>query len=244
MDQAMAVDENVRDRAQELKRIAGIAAADALVSSNMRIGMGTGSTARYAIHRIAERIATGELSNIAAVASSSQAAEECYAVGLSVLSLEDPRIAGELDLVIDGADEVDTAGRVTKGGGAALLREKVMAYAASRVAIVVTRDKHVADLGLTFPVPVEVVPFAAFPVRLSLERYGFSVSVRSGTGKMGPVITDNGNVILDVLFDGPQDVALLESEIAEIPGVVEVGLFTRRTFDFFTVEPNGTISSP
>ncbi|TVQ24078.1 MAG: ribose-5-phosphate isomerase RpiA [Spirochaetaceae bacterium] len=231
-------------KAQDLKRIAGFAAADATVESGMRIGMGTGSTARFAIHRIAERIAAGELTGIAVVASSTQAAEECYAVGLSVLTLEDPRIGGELDLVIDGADEVDTAGRVTKGGGAALLREKVMAYAASRVAIVVTRDKHVPDLGLTFPVPVEVVPFAAYTVRVALERYGFSVTTRTGSGKMGPLITDNANVILDVVFGEPQDVALLESELVEIPGVVEVGLFTRRTFDFFTVEPDGSVTLP
>ncbi|MFP4509409.1 MAG: ribose-5-phosphate isomerase RpiA [Spirochaetota bacterium] len=228
----------------DLKRIAGVAAADETVKSGMRVGMGTGTTARHAIHRIAERLATGELTDIVAVASSTQAAEECYAVGISVFALEDPRVGGALDLVIDGADEVDTAGRVTKGGGAALLREKVMAYAAARVAIVTTRDKHVPDLGLTFPVPVEVVPFAAFNVRLELERYGFSATTRTGTGKLGPLITDNGNMILDVVFGEPQDVAQLESDLSEIPGVVEVGLFTRRTFDFFTVEPDGSLTRP
>lgn len=224
------------------KRLVGRAAADECVESGMRVGMGTGSTAVWAIRRIGERIASGELRDIVAVTTSSQSDLECFRAGIPPTSLGDPRVAGGLDIVLDGADEVDRNNRLIKGGGAALLREKVCAYAAEQVVICVTRDKHVEHLGLAFPVPVEVVPFALEPVQKRLLDRGYEVVLREGSGKMGPVVTDNGNYILDVRFGAPQDVVSLEAEIERIPGVASCGIFAARRFDIYTAEPDGSIT--
>ena len=224
------------------KQKVGVEAADRLVKSGMRIGMGTGSTAMWAIRRIGERISAGEISGIIAVVTSSQSEAECFRAGIAPTTLADPRIDARLDLVIDGADEIDPAGRLIKGGGAALVREKVVAYNAERVAITVTRDKHVSALGIAFPVPVEVVPFAVATVSRELSSRGFEYTVREGSGKMGPVVTDNGNHILDVRLDGRGDPTALEGELECIPGVVGCGIFAQRTFDLFTAEPDGSVS--
>ncbi len=226
------------------KRRAGEAAADLCVKSGMRVGMGTGSTAVWAIRRIASALSDGSLREILAVPTSSQSEFECFDAGIPTTSLADPRVAGRLDVVIDGADEVDAAGHVTKGGGAALVREKVCAYAADRVAIVVTREKHVEHLGLNFPIPIEVVPFALAPVRSHLLERGFEVMLRHGSGKMGPVVTDNGNYLLDVRLPQPANVVELERELESIPGVLGDGIFAARSFDVFTAEPDGSVTEP
>ncbi len=226
------------------KRRAGEAAAGRCVRSGMRVGMGTGSTAVWAIRTIAVALSGGSLRDILAVPTSSQAEFECFDAGIPTTSLADPRVGGHLDIVIDGADEVDAAGHVTKGGGAALLREKVCAYAADRVAIVVTREKHVEHLGLAFPIPVEVVPFALAPVRSALLGRGLEVTLRHGSGKMGPVVTDNGNYLFDVRLPEPADVVELERELESIPGVVAAGIFAARTFDIFTAESDGSVTEP
>lgn len=224
------------------KQKVGVEAADHFVQSNMRIGMGTGSTALWAIRRIGERIAAGEITGIVAVVTSSQSEAECFRAGITPTTLADPRVNATLDLVIDGADEVDGSGRLIKGGGAALVREKVVAYNAERVAITVTRDKHVEALGVSFPVPVEVVPFAVATVSRELSSRGLEYTIREGSGKMGPVVTDNGNHLLDVRLDGRGDPTVLEGELECIPGVVGCGIFAQRTFDVFTAEPDGSVS--
>ncbi|MFW6387969.1 MAG: ribose 5-phosphate isomerase A [bacterium] len=224
------------------KMVVGRTAADECVESGMRVGMGTGSTAVWAIRRIGERIAAGELRDIVAVTTSSQSDIACFRAGIPPTSLGDPRVGGQLDLVVDGADEVDRNNRLIKGGGAALLREKVCAYAAERVVICVTPEKHVEHLGLAFPVPLEVVPFALEPVRKRLRDRGFEVVLREGSGKMGPVVTDNGNYILDIRFGAPQDVVALETEVERVPGVASFGIFAARRFDIYTAELDGTIT--
>ncbi|MFP4642730.1 MAG: ribose-5-phosphate isomerase RpiA [Spirochaetales bacterium] len=224
------------------KQKVGYEAADRLVESGMRIGMGTGSTAMWAIRRIGERVAAGDVKDIVVVVTSSQSESECFRAGLSPTTLADPRVGGILDLVIDGADEVDGSGRLVKGGGAALVREKVVAYAAETVAITVTRDKHVEALGVSFPVPLEVVPFAVPTVSRELARRGYQHTVREGSGKMGPVVTDNGNHLVDVRLDAAVDPTVLEDEFECIPGVVGCGIFARRTFDVFTAESDGSVT--
>lgn len=212
---------------EEIKTRVGRRAAEEHVKSGMKLGMGTGSTAVWSIRRIGELLRSGELSDIIAVPTSFQATMECHDQGIPVRSLNDPEIGGALDLTIDGADEVDQKLRLTKGGGAALLMEKVVAYSSGTLVIVVDDSKTVEHLGLDFPIPLEVQPEARLSVTRELERRKFKVKLRMAVRKMGPVITDNGNILLDINIDGPGDPEELERELNLVPGILENGLFTR-----------------
>lgn len=215
------------DAQETAKRTVGEAAADRFVQSGMKVGLGTGSTAVWSIRRIGERMASGELSGIVGVATSSQAEMEAQRLGIPLRSMNDPEIAGSLHLTIDGADEIDPGTRLVKGGGGALLIEKIVAYASERFVVVADESKLVDHLGLAFPVPVEVLPLARVPVLAALERLGGEPTVRMAARKMGAVITDNGNIIVDVRFREPFDPAEMETELSRIPGVLGNGLFTR-----------------
>ncbi|MCF7929335.1 MAG: ribose-5-phosphate isomerase RpiA [Spirochaetales bacterium] len=208
-----------------VKELVGQHAVDELVRSGMKVGLGTGSTAVWAVRRLGRLLQEGSLRDILAVATSSQTEMECQKLGIPLRNMNDPEIDGRIDVVIDGADEVDPQLNLTKGGGGALLREKVVAYAAGRVGIITDPSKIADRLGLNFPVPVEVVPMARLPVTRSLEAIGGKPEVRMAQRKMGAVITDNGNILLDVTFPEPFDPPLMERRINEIPGVVENGLF-------------------
>jgi ribose 5-phosphate isomerase A len=209
----------------EIKKLLGFYAVDHNVESGMRIGLGTGSTAVWAVKRIAELLSEGKLSNLSLFATSSQTEAACDELGLSTYSLNDPRIAGVLDLTIDGADEIDPAGNLTKGGGGALLREKIAAFCSRRYVIVGDDSKLVQSLGVSFAIPIEVVPTARRVVLEAVRSMGAEVSVREAVRKMGSVITDNGNIIIDARFGTPHDPAELERRLDAIPGVVETGLF-------------------
>lgn len=195
------------------KRAAGHWAAEA-VEDGMKLGLGTGSTVAHFLDRLAERGL-----DVAGVPTSDQTAARCRELGIALLEPEEiPR----LDLVVDGADEFDADLNLTKGGGGALLREKVVATGAARMIVIATPDKRVERLGDSFPLPVEVVPFAIAPVSRVLEEIGFEVAPRGG----GEYRTDNGNAILDARFPGGiSDPATMEVRLATIPGVVENGLF-------------------
>ena len=209
-----------------IKETIGIAAVDALVKSGMKVGLGTGSTAIFAVRRIGVLLGEGKLKNILAVPTSFQTSIECEKWGIPLFTLNSKEIDGRLDLCIDGADEVDPENRLVKGGGGALLSEKIVAYSSSSFAIVVDETKLVENLGLKFPVPVEVVPEARVSVTMALTRLGADVKLREALRKAGPVVTDHGNLLLDILFRVPSDPVLLEREINRIPGVVENGFFT------------------
>lgn len=211
----------------EGKRAAGFAAVDRYVKSGMKIGMGTGSTAVWAIRRIGQKLADGELADIVGVATSSQAELECQALGIALRSMNDPEIDGRLDLTIDGADEVDPKLRLVKGGGGALLIEKIVAYASDRFVVVADRSKLVEHLGLAFAVPLEVLPLARVPVLRALREIAGDATVRLAERKMGSVVTDNGNILVDVRFLEPMDPVAMEVELSRIPGVLGNGLFTR-----------------
>jgi ribose 5-phosphate isomerase A len=211
----------------DAKRAVGCAAADRYVTSTMKVGMGTGSTAVWAIRRIGERLAAGEISDVIGVATSSQSELECHELGIPLRSMNDPEISGKLDVTIDGADEVDPRRRLIKGGGGALLIEKVVAYNSARMVVVADQSKLADHLGTGYPVPLEVLPLARVPVLEALKRLGARPQVRLAERKMGAVITDNGNIIVDVTFPEPIDPAAMEDELSRIPGVLGNGLFTR-----------------
>jgi ribose 5-phosphate isomerase A len=224
-----------------VKRIAGEHAADTFIESGMRVGLGTGSTAVYFIRRLGRLVEEGAVADIRGVPTSSQSLLEARAAGIPVCSLDDPRIDGELDITVDGADEVDPDRNLTKGGGGALLIEKIVAYASRRVVIVCDEGKLVDHLGIGFPVAVEVVPEARVTAARTLERLGGRAQLRMAQRKMGAVITDGGHMILDVTFEAAFDPAEMETEMNRIPGVVENGLFTRCNAHVIVARADGSI---
>lgn len=212
-----------------------------LVFSGMKIGLGTGSTALPAVKRLAEYIVDGTLKNIKAVATSFQTENACIDWNVPVYSFKDRLIDGELDLAIDGADEIDSENNCIKGGGAALLREKIVAYNAKKFVIVADSSKAVKTLGTKFALPVEFIPEAYVPVKKALEKLGAKVVLREGVRKCGPVITDNGNQIVDCLWENPVDAAKMEDIIDDITGVVEVGFFTKNKPVAFIGKEDGSV---
>ena len=225
------------------KEAAGRAAVDALVKSGMKLGLGTGSTTIHAVRRVGELLAFGKLTDIAVFATSMQTEMECERLGIPVFGLNSQRLAGSLDLTIDGADEIDPSGNLIKGGGAALLIEKIAAYASEVYAVVVDEGKPVARLGTGFPVPVEVVPEARLAVSLAIEAMGGKAVLREAVRKVGPVITEHGNLILDVRFEEPVEPVIMEIELNRIPGVVENGLFSLMDKPFvFVGHADGTVA--
>jgi ribose 5-phosphate isomerase A len=204
--------------ADEGKRAAGYTAADR-VRDGMVIGLGTGSTVYFALERLQERIASGL--TVTGVPTSIQTAIRARGLCIPLATLDDYPV---LDLAIDGADQVDPAFRLIKGRGGALTREKCVAAAAKQLIVVVDESKLVPVLDA--PVPLEVLPFAVTPVMVQLKAIGGVPGVREGTKKDGPVITDNGNFVIDCVFgeiDHPEE---LESSLNGIPGIIENGLFT------------------
>lgn len=187
------------------------------IENHMVVGLGTGSTASHAIHKIGERIKQGL--RIKAVATS--LASEKLAIELNIPLL--PLAATDsVDIAIDGADEVDARGNLVKGGGGALLREKIVAFASRRFIVVVDQSKLTQTLG-SFPLPVEIVPFAPALALKHLRALGCEPSIRKKEGE--EFVTDNGNLIIDCRFASIEEPASLDVAIKKIPGVVETGLF-------------------
>jgi ribose 5-phosphate isomerase A len=217
------------------KEVAGRRAAE-LVDSDMVVGLGTGSTVAFTLDRLAERIRDEGLV-VRGVPTSLDTEAKARKLGIPLVTLDDVEA---LDLTIDGADEVDGALNLTKGGGGALLREKVVAHASWNLAIVVGREKLVERLGTTFLLPVEVVPFARAAVARELRALGAEPILRMGdAGK--PYLTDNGNQILDCRFaEGIEHPEVMELDLDRIPGIVETGLFVSMA-DFVIVgDANGS----
>ncbi len=223
-------DEAMRD---EAKRVVAYAAVDRYVRAGTCIGLGTGTTAKWAIARVAERIAAGE--SIAVVGTSLQTEALCAAAGVPLLGLGER----EIDVAIDGADEVAPDWSLTKGGGGALFREKAVALAAARFVVVVTPEKLVPRLG-KFPTPVEVVPFTLTIVAGALAQAFPSATIRRRGGAT-PFVTDNGNAILDCAFGAIDDPGMLEVRIRSIQGVVDCGLFVGLTGAVLVGELDGSV---
>lgn len=207
--------------AEQLKRAAAERAVE-LIEDGMTLGLGTGSTARHVLQVIAERRARGELSRVIGVPTSRATQDLATELGIPLTTLDEHP---QLDLAIDGADEVDPDLNLIKGLGGALLWEKIVANAAERLVIVVDEQKLVERLCDRAPVPIEVVTFAWSTHLKFLEDLGGQPKRReSGSGE--PFVTDGGHYIIDCGFeDGLADAWLLEMELQQRPGVVESGLF-------------------
>jgi ribose 5-phosphate isomerase A len=219
---------------EELKRATGNRAAE-FVQSGMVVGLGSGSTARYATLRIAEKLRANELHDLIAIPTSEATAELARQGGIPLTTLEEhPAI----DLTIDGADEVDPQFNLIKGLGGAQLREKIVAYASKCEIIVVDSSKLVQTLGSLAPVPVEVIRFGWRSTMTALERTGGVATLRLAAGV--PFITDEGNYILDCRYTPfIKDPASLAATIKTIPGVVEHGLFLGMVQQVVVASPEG-----
>lgn len=217
----------------QIKEKIGIYAAD-YVKSGMKVGLGTGSTVFYLLKELGRRKAQGL--HFTAVCTSVQTQRVLSEEGIEFITLDE---VDRLQIAIDGADEIDPSGNMIKGGGGALLREKIVEYNADELIIIVDEKKLVDNLG-AFPLPVEVVTFGWKQVSQKLvDTYGIDVSRREKGGN--PFITDQGNYIFDCHFGLITDPAQLNTDIHLIPGVVETGLFVGMADKAITGYADGTI---
>ncbi len=202
------------------KQKVGIHAAT-YVQEGMRVGLGTGSTTDYFIQELARRVKEEGL-KVTTVSSSHASHLLALELGLPLIGMDQ---VDRVDLYVDGADEVTPEKNLLKGRGAAMLREKILAFAAQRFLVIVETGKLVEKIGSRFPIPVEVMPLA-YPLALRLiGELGGEIELRMAVRKDGPVITDMGNFVLDVRFPKSDDVALLDAPLNAIPGVAGHGLF-------------------
>ena len=208
--------------AREMK-IKAAEAALSHVEDGMRLGIGTGSTAEEFVRLLAEKVASGMV--VTGVPTSERTARLCVELGVPLKSLDE---LPELDLTVDGADEVDPALRLIKGGGGALLREKIVASASARMIVIADESKVVDMLG-AFKLPIEVNAFGLVSTRLSVEkaasRLGLSGDLEVRRSVDGDFMTDGGHLILDAYFGRIPDADALANALNFIPGVVEHGLF-------------------
>lgn len=219
---------------EELKRQAAAVALES-VESGMVLGLGTGSTVRHFVELLAEALDTGRLTDIVGVPTSVQTKVQATGLGVSLVDLSDHPL---LDLTVDGADEIGPGLDLIKGLGGALLREKMVAQASSRLIIISDETKRVERLGTRSPLPVEVVDWALGAQTRFLESTGARVSLRM-TGDT-PVRSDNGNVFLDCRYDeGIEDPAGLEEALAFRAGIVDCGLFLGMTDAVVIAAPGG-----
>ncbi|MBI1723460.1 MAG: ribose-5-phosphate isomerase RpiA [Gemmatimonadetes bacterium] len=214
----------VRPAAQDALKRSAAERAVRFVESGTAIGLGTGSTVRPLLELLAARLASRTLRGVVAVPTSEDTAHRCRALGIPLVSLDE---YPELDLAIDGADEVDPRLNLIKGLGGALLREKLVALAARRFVVVVDESKRVRRLGTHAPVPVEVIPFGWSALLPFFEKLGASPALRRAEGG-APYVTDGGHYVVDCRFPrGIKDPGALARALARRPGIVEDGLFLR-----------------
>ena len=223
-----------------MKKAVAEAAVDE-VTNNMIVGLGSGSTAAIMIKTLSNKIKAGELKNIRGVPTSFQSEVLALELGIPLIDLVS---VTQIDLAIDGADEVNPDYQLIKGGGACHVREKLVASKANKLLIVVDQTKLVENLNKVFPLPVEVLPSAWKQVKDVIEKMDAKCKLRMAEKKAGPIVTDEGNLILDVLFNGginnPKEIEL---KINNIPGVLENGLFVDLTYKVLVgkVENNQTV---
>ena len=194
------------------------------VKDTFTIGLGSGSTAAYAIAELGKK-AEREHLRIHAVPTSYQAFMLAVENGIQITTLNEHPA---LDLTIDGADQIDRNLNLIKGMGGALTREKIVASASEKVIIIADETKKVSTLGeKNHPVPLEVMQFAIAPVMRKIGEIGGRPALREGKGKVGPVTTDNGNILIDAYFGPIHEPAEIEAKLKSVPGIVETGLFVQ-----------------
>ena len=214
------------DLQNQMKLAVAQAAVDQ-IQDGMILGLGSGSTAALMIEALAHKIKSREIKDIVGVTTSFQGEVLASELGIPLKSLSS---VSEIDLAIDGADEVDPKFQLIKGGGACHVQEKLVAALARKFIVVVDSTKLVKKLNLDFKLPVEVLPSAWKQVQKTLINLGGEGSLRMAQKKAGPIVTDQGNLILDFKFsNGIDEPELLESQINNIPGVLENGLFVNLT---------------
>jgi ribose 5-phosphate isomerase A len=210
---------------EELKKMTGYKAVDDYVTSGMVVGLGTGSTAYYAVERLGQKLKSGELKDVVAIPTSVRTRDQALDLGIPLVSLDTHPV---LDVAIDGADEVDPGLNLVKGRGGALLREKMVEAQAKKFIVIVDDSKLVPGLGISGAMPVEVTPFCwEFNLKRLQELEsvkGCRAELRMAEGK--PYVTDNDNYIVDLYFDKPiADPAQAAKDFGSLVGVVEHGLF-------------------
>jgi len=217
----------------ELKQQVGYKAIDDFVRSGTVIGLGTGSTAAFAVERLGQKLRDGDLKDIIAVPTSVKTAQQAEALGIPMATLD---THADLDMAIDGADAVDPNLNLVKGGGGALFREKIVELCAKRFIVIVDESKMCDALGPSFPIPVEIVPFCHKHTMRKISKLpalrGCTPVLRSGNVSNNkpdgdkPAVTDNGNYIVDLIFAEPlQDPVAAAAQLKSMVGVVEHGLF-------------------
>jgi len=221
---------------EKQKKLAAIAALEHIENDQV-IGIGSGSTVEYFIKILKDRIFTEKL-KIQAVPTSYQSAFLLIQNKIPLTTLNEHP---ELDLAIDGADEIDPELNLIKGGGAALTQEKIVDSMAKKFIVIADESKKVNKLGEKMPIPIEVIPLSLETVLLRLRKMGFTCTLREAIKKLGPVITDNGNFIVDGVIDDIQNPKKIELEINGIPGVVENGLFIEMTHIAYIGSEKGII---
>jgi ribose 5-phosphate isomerase A len=206
----------------------------------MIVGLGSGSTAALMIQGLGQRLASGQLKDIVGVTTSFQGEVLAAELGIPLRSLN---AVDRIDLAIDGADEVDPAFQLIKGGGACHVQEKLVAARAERFVVVVDSTKLVKRLNLEFLLPVEVLPGAWRQVQQQLSAMSGKAELRMAQRKAGPVVTDQGNLVLDVRFEGGiSDPVGLERSINNLPGVLENGLFVNLADEVLVGEVNDGVA--
>ncbi len=218
----------------ELKQKAAFRAVE-FIESDMVVGLGTGSTTRFAVERIAERIKAGELKNIVGIPSSVQTENLAQQLAIPLAGLDEQ---SQINVTIDGADEVDPDLNLIKGGGGALLREKVLAQASRQNIIIVDESKLSPRLGTNWALPVEVIPFARKSEENFLKSLGASVTLRI-RGDGSPFRTDQNNLILDADFGQISDLQKLTGQLNERAGIIEHGLFLGLAGDVIVAAEEG-----
>ena len=214
------------DLQNQMKQAVALAAVDQ-IENGMILGLGSGSTAALMIEALAMKIKSGEIKDVVGVTTSFQGEVLASELGIPLKSLSSVSV---IDLAIDGADEVDPKFQLIKGGGACHVQEKLVAALAKKFIVVVDSTKLVKKLNLDFKLPVEVLPSAWKQVQKTLHDLGGKGNLRMAQKKAGPIVTDQGNLILDLSFrHGIDQPDLLESQINNIPGVLENGLFVNLT---------------
>ena len=218
-----------------LKKIVGEKAVNDYVRDGMTVGLGTGSTAEYAVKRVGELVKGGY--KLKCVPTSQRTADLAHSLGIELVDVND---VPEIDVTIDGADEVDPKKQLIKGLGGALLREKIVAAATLTEVIIVDESKIVDKLGVKTPLPVEVVPYGHKKTAYALERQGCKAVLRMKGND--PFVTDAGNYIYDCKFESIENPFFLESMIDVIPGVVENGLFLNTANIVLISHPDGSVT--